>query len=274
MDAKVDSNKVLADDLFVIVVLGGGLYGIPARIVDTMAILPLVTAIPEAPLFIRGVINLRGKVYPLIDLRKRLGMKSFLDESKEFCEMLLQRKQDHEKWMNELSSCVHENRSFSLATDPHKCAFGKWYYNYKSTSLVVSAILKKFENPHAVVHGIAVKVLELRDQSKIKEAQEIIDCSRDKELAEVVSLFKLLTEAYLEETREIIVVIDDKRSKPFAVVVDSIESVETLTESSLKSFDGIKVEFLEKDLLLAIGQQRKTQRLVSILNTAKLLQQS
>ncbi len=32
-----------------------------------------ITKIPNAPTFIEGVINLRGKIIPIIDLRKRLG---------------------------------------------------------------------------------------------------------------------------------------------------------------------------------------------------------
>ncbi len=254
MADPVNDIKVQTDDLFVIVVLGNGLFGIPAGIVNTMALLPCVTAIPEAPTFVRGVINLRGKVYPLIDLRKRLGMKSFIDESKDFCDMLAQRRQDHENWIKELSACVEEKRGFKLATDPHKCAFGKWYYSYKSTSLVVDGILKKFEKPHADVHNMALEVMELSGCGKTSEAQAVIDRGRAHELTEVINLFKSLAEAYVEEVREIILVLDIKGAKPFAVVVDSVESVETLAENSLRSFDGIKMEFTEKDLFLAIGQ--------------------
>lgn len=35
-----------------------------------------VTHIPKAPDFIEGIINLRGKVIPVIDMRKRLGVQS------------------------------------------------------------------------------------------------------------------------------------------------------------------------------------------------------
>ena len=35
-----------------------------------------VTRVPEAPSFVEGVISLRGRVIPLINLRKKLGMKS------------------------------------------------------------------------------------------------------------------------------------------------------------------------------------------------------
>ena len=35
-----------------------------------------ITKIPNAPFFIEGVINLRGKIIPIIDLRKKLGFQS------------------------------------------------------------------------------------------------------------------------------------------------------------------------------------------------------
>ena len=35
-----------------------------------------VTAVPDAPVYIEGVINLRGKIIPVVDLRKRFGEKT------------------------------------------------------------------------------------------------------------------------------------------------------------------------------------------------------
>ena len=35
-----------------------------------------ITRIPNAPEFVEGVINLRGKIIPIVDLRKRLGFRS------------------------------------------------------------------------------------------------------------------------------------------------------------------------------------------------------
>jgi purine-binding chemotaxis protein CheW len=37
-----------------------------------------VTKLPKTPDFVEGVINLRGKVIPIIDLRKRFGIRSSL----------------------------------------------------------------------------------------------------------------------------------------------------------------------------------------------------
>jgi purine-binding chemotaxis protein CheW len=55
--------------------LGNTLYGIPIEQVSEINRLEEITPLPKAPQFIEGVINLRGNVVPVIDLRKRFGMK-------------------------------------------------------------------------------------------------------------------------------------------------------------------------------------------------------
>jgi purine-binding chemotaxis protein CheW len=41
-----------------------------------------VTAVPDAPVYIEGVINLRGKIIPVVDLRKRFGEKTITGSKK------------------------------------------------------------------------------------------------------------------------------------------------------------------------------------------------
>jgi purine-binding chemotaxis protein CheW len=36
-----------------------------------------ITRVPQSPPFVEGVINLRGKIIPVVDLRKRFGMEPF-----------------------------------------------------------------------------------------------------------------------------------------------------------------------------------------------------
>jgi purine-binding chemotaxis protein CheW len=43
------------------------------KIREIIGMLP-ITSVPETPAFVKGVINLRGKVIPVIDLRLRFGM--------------------------------------------------------------------------------------------------------------------------------------------------------------------------------------------------------
>ena len=49
-------------------------YGIGILMIrEIIGMLP-VTSVPQTPLFVKGVINLRGKVIPVVDLRLRFGM--------------------------------------------------------------------------------------------------------------------------------------------------------------------------------------------------------
>lgn len=43
-----------------------------------------ITSVPRTPQYIRGVINLRGKVIPIVDLRLKFGMES-KDQTAETC---------------------------------------------------------------------------------------------------------------------------------------------------------------------------------------------
>jgi len=49
-------------------------YGVHVLAVEEIIRLQEITAIPHAPDFVEGVINLRGRVIPVLDLRKRFGL--------------------------------------------------------------------------------------------------------------------------------------------------------------------------------------------------------
>ena len=54
--------------------LAGEEYGIGIlKIREIIGIMP-ITSVPETPGFVKGVVNLRGKVIPVIDLRLRFGL--------------------------------------------------------------------------------------------------------------------------------------------------------------------------------------------------------
>ena len=59
-------------------------YGIGIlKIKEIIGMMP-VTTVPQTPEFVKGVINLRGKVIPVIDLRLRFGMES-MDYTERTC---------------------------------------------------------------------------------------------------------------------------------------------------------------------------------------------
>ena len=55
--------------------VGRETYGVPITSLHEIVRVPEITAVPDAPHYMEGVINLRGKIVSVIDLRKRLGEK-------------------------------------------------------------------------------------------------------------------------------------------------------------------------------------------------------
>jgi purine-binding chemotaxis protein CheW len=49
-------------------------YAVPVAMVTEIVRLPRAFAMPDVPSYVRGVINLRGKVIPLLDVRSRFGL--------------------------------------------------------------------------------------------------------------------------------------------------------------------------------------------------------
>lgn len=54
--------------------LGDEAYGIPVLKVREIITMLHITMVPQMPPHVKGVINLRGKVIPVIDLRTKLGL--------------------------------------------------------------------------------------------------------------------------------------------------------------------------------------------------------
>lgn len=56
--------------------VGRETYGAPITSLHEIVRVPEITVVPDAPNYVEGVINLRGKIVSVIDLRKRFGEKS------------------------------------------------------------------------------------------------------------------------------------------------------------------------------------------------------
>ena len=62
--------------------IGRETFGLPISIVREIVRVPEITSVPNAPEYIEGVINLRGRIIPVVDLRKRFGDKTFERDKK------------------------------------------------------------------------------------------------------------------------------------------------------------------------------------------------
>lgn len=64
------------DNQFVVFKLGQEYYGIDILNVKTIERLTSITRVPNSPPYVKGVMNLRGEVIPVIDMQERFRLSS------------------------------------------------------------------------------------------------------------------------------------------------------------------------------------------------------
>ena len=81
---SLEQSAVATDDLLQLVTFGVGdeEFAVPILSVQEINRMMEITRVPQSPPFVEGVINLRGKIIPVVDLRKKFGL-SQTDETKD-----------------------------------------------------------------------------------------------------------------------------------------------------------------------------------------------
>lgn len=260
-----------SSDVSVIFSLSNSFYGINSYYVKEMVQVDSITASVDTPEYVTGVTNLRGSIIPIVDLRTRFGMKSLQNEASEFISMLSECETGHVKWINELETCIRENREFTLARNPHKCKFGVWYDNYKSKDIQIASFLKKFDQPHQAIHAIADEAISLETAGKIEEANRLINDTKNTTLAVMLKLFKGL-KALVEERVQSVVMVLNVNDKHFGLNVDDVNSVSQILpdqKEELNSYikNGVSEKFISESAKVKVDS---VEQIVMMLDPSKL----
>lgn len=59
---------------YIVIRLGEEQYGIDIRYIDNIVRMQHITRVPKMPAYLKGVINLRGEVIPVISMRLKMGL--------------------------------------------------------------------------------------------------------------------------------------------------------------------------------------------------------
>lgn len=234
----IDSVHQATEELtrYVVVEINKNMYGISTdSTVELMdSSMTQITRVSHAPRYVQGVINHRGSIIPAIDTRSLLGFTSHQDGVQELEEMLAAREKDHVEWLIELKECVATGAPFSKATDPTKCAFGKWYDKLRGNealfhtltkgSTKARAIVDQFDAPHRRIHAIAGRVLKMVQDGQEAEAQQVIKDAWDNELGQMRRLFKTLIDT-VRPIHTSMMIITEQGNQRIGLIVDQVHSV-------------------------------------------------
>ncbi len=72
---QIDEEDGAIDDMYLTFELGDEIYGIGIKYVTEIVGIQNITEVPDMPDFVKGVVNLRGQVIPVVDVRLRFHMQ-------------------------------------------------------------------------------------------------------------------------------------------------------------------------------------------------------
>lgn len=252
--------------------LGRGHYAISSRLVSGIMIMPTsIVPIPDSSEHLRGLFSLRGAVIPLADLRTIMHMGTIQQEYENFREMLEARKQDHLRWVAELERCVEAHETFTLATDPHKCAFGKWYDKFETDKGTVKHHLKKIEEPHARLHNAAVEIASCshtcENCTKNRRCVDIMAEVRDRDLPIISRLLDEAKEVFRGDFHEMVIALEQGTNQ-IGIAVDEVLAVEQLDQ--VCGPEGVE-QFGDLSFIIGVAKSETIEGNVIMLNDQRLI---
>ncbi len=82
-EVRVTNADLVVDEgervQYIVIKLGHEQYGIDIKYVDNIVRMQSITRVPHVPEYIKGVINLRGEVIPVLNLRLKMGLEEVED---------------------------------------------------------------------------------------------------------------------------------------------------------------------------------------------------
>lgn len=217
------------DNKYLLMSISKNNYALELQNIKEIIVTPPVIKIPNQPIHQKGIISLRDKIIPLFDMRTILGYISNEDELKNFLDMLRQREKDHIEWLDELHMSIVEKREFRKTTDPHACAFGKWYDNFKTNNIRLGLFLRAFDEPHKSIHKSAIDIQRILKEEGYDAALNYYKKIKETELSKMIKLFHQLYEKIEETMKSYSIIINhDNTTKGF--IVDEVEKISIINE--------------------------------------------
>jgi chemotaxis signal transduction protein len=259
-------------NLDVLVNICGQKYAINSEHIISIISMQEYSPIPGAPKEILGVMNFRGNATPIIDLRTLFNRPTIKEEFEQFKMMIDERKSDHVNWIEKLEESVDTGEEFTLATDPHKCAFGKWFYSFKTENLTVQHHLRKIEEPHRKLHEVALEIQTCKQHENESDRMgcmhQRLERAKDEYMRQILGLLDETKDVFQSLYREMLLVLEiDQRQ--MAAVIDEVLSVEELLQVSSSCNT---LSFLHSDYICNVMRQKNSDELILELNAEKLFE--
>lgn len=251
--------------------IADSLYCVSSRHVISISTMPKYNPVPGAAEGVSGIIKFRGEVVPVVDMRMIFDIPTLQHEYENFVEMLENRKNDHIRWVDELERSHQIGEKFKLATDPHKCAFGKWYDKFHTDSQSVDFHMRKIADPHNKLHAAAIEMDTCSLEDTIIRQEDCSDAVmnqiKTQYMPEILGLLEEAKNVFHNTYRSMLIILRNEKTQ-IGLIVDEVLSIQEMEEVNM---DQHTFSFNHSPYISTAKQMEDKGELILVLDEEKLL---
>ncbi len=192
-----------------------------------------------SPAGLRGVCSVRGALYTLIDGRHLIGLSSAESELATTVSAFTRGREAHRAWLAALEHSARTGEQFTLPRDPHTCAFGRWYDDFRTDDAVLGVKMIRFDAPHQRIHALADEVCGLVKQGQRDAGLRLIEEARGNDLARLLALFDETMPLIAAAQKEVAILFEGSARR--GIIVDDVLGVVTVLPADIQSLDGTEL---------------------------------
>lgn len=227
-----------------------------------------LTTIPTEDKSFLGVKDYVGTPTPVFDLGLIMNNIVTQQVNIDLVDTFAKGAREHAQWLNALEDSIKNDAPFGHEHSCHKCQFGAWYDNFSIEDEDLSSLLKRFDEPHRKLHGLADKLIGLKNSNQKDEALKILAVERAGTYMQLKRLFDDAQVQITESYKPIIVYTTvDGRTPYIGLLVDSVEDSVNIDDGEIKSLSKI----METGFKLNQQTQKMLNGIVKINNKYSLI---
>jgi chemotaxis signal transduction protein len=231
---------------YVIVEVNSSNYGFPtgATVELMSSSAAAVTRVPMSPKFVRGVINHRGSIIPVVDTRALLGLVTAREQSDRVAEQVKGFELELLSWLDGLETAISAGEKFEECTDASKTVLGKWQAELMENPKSLQRLLRydtsmrdqvrSIAEPHKRLYAAARKAIEMRDAGDAQGAIMMVKQARETELGELRRIFRRIKKSVLGGFKTMLVITELGERKA-AFEVDSVHTVKDCADGDIEA---------------------------------------
>lgn len=216
-----ENKNVTASELpWLIFTLGGNAYAVNSRYVNGIEMKSdRITPLPQAPEVYCGMVERRGEVYPLLNMRKVFGLKSLDEELGEFRKLVEDKIGEEKAWFSKIISQLESGGNAHIVNQNNHKFFDMLSEYGSAVTAKVDKAKRAFGNLSEILNDIQAAAPE--------EKEVLLNRAKSEVFKQVLISLDGIVKAQENSFREIVVVLNDG-DQMLGLLVDQVLAVDKI----------------------------------------------